>query len=249
MRNMDKETLDLLRNLGLNQYESKIYLALSQLGPMTASELSDNADIPRPRTYDVLDKLAKKGFVSVQPGRPSKYNALSLKQALNNLKKSKEKELIKSFEQMDKIKERLEEKLSKQSMNQNISAEDLIWVLKNRANIYSKLEELIMDASDTIVLSSTEKGLKRKIELYEDLLREAHERGVKIKVITPSVNEGIERIRDIAEIIEKESHHRMVIADDEVLLFLTPDEDEKTEISAWIKSPYFAENMKKILTG
>ena len=64
------KTLDALRNIGLNKYERNLWVALLSRGSSTAGELSDISNVPRSRCYDVLESLADKGFVVVQPGKP-----------------------------------------------------------------------------------------------------------------------------------------------------------------------------------
>ena len=53
----------LRRFFNLNLYEVKIWTALLSRGVSTAGELSDIANVPRSRSYDVLESLEKKGFV------------------------------------------------------------------------------------------------------------------------------------------------------------------------------------------
>jgi len=58
-----KEFLTKLKDFGINSYEAKIWTALLSRGVSTAGELSDIANVPRSRSYDVLESLEKKGFV------------------------------------------------------------------------------------------------------------------------------------------------------------------------------------------
>ena len=46
-----------LRDFGLNSYEAKIWTALLSKGISTAGELSDISNVPRSRSYDVLESL------------------------------------------------------------------------------------------------------------------------------------------------------------------------------------------------
>ncbi|RJQ17958.1 hypothetical protein C4573_00830, partial [Candidatus Woesearchaeota archaeon] len=46
-----------LKDFGLNSYEVKIWTALLSRGVSTAGELSDIANVPRSRSYDVLESL------------------------------------------------------------------------------------------------------------------------------------------------------------------------------------------------
>ncbi len=65
------ELLNKLKDFGLNSYESKIWVALLSRGVSTAGELSDIANVPRSRSYDVLESLEKKGFVILKLGLSS----------------------------------------------------------------------------------------------------------------------------------------------------------------------------------
>src|SRR3989338_1490488 len=77
----------LRRYFSLNLYEAKIWTALLSRGVSTAGELSDIANVPRSRSYDVLESLEKKGFVIMKPGKPIKYLAVPPKEVLENIKK------------------------------------------------------------------------------------------------------------------------------------------------------------------
>ena len=59
----DELLSNLRRYFDLNLYEVKLWTALLSRGVSTAGELSDIADVPRSRSYDVLESLEKKGFV------------------------------------------------------------------------------------------------------------------------------------------------------------------------------------------
>lgn len=52
-----------LKNAGLTENESKIYLALLELGPSNAGLISKKSGLHRRVTYDILDRLIKKGII------------------------------------------------------------------------------------------------------------------------------------------------------------------------------------------
>src|SRR3990167_7795915 len=81
----------------LNIYEVKIWAALLSKGVATAGELSDMSNVPRSRSYDVLESLEKKGFIMVKIGKQIRYMAI------------KPEEIIKRFK--DRINEKAEERL------------------------------------------------------------------------------------------------------------------------------------------
>lgn len=55
-----------LQKLGLNQYESKTYIALLYIGTSNAYNISKSSEIPRSRIYDILDTLVARGIVMLE---------------------------------------------------------------------------------------------------------------------------------------------------------------------------------------
>ena len=83
----------LRRYFGLNLYEVKIWTALLSRGVSTAGELSDIANVPRSRSYDVLESLEKKGFIVMKLGKPIKYIAVDPNEVVERVKKKRASEL------------------------------------------------------------------------------------------------------------------------------------------------------------
>ncbi len=54
----------ILENIGLTEKEAKTYLALVELGQSTASQIAKRAGINRVTTYDIIEKLIPRGFVT-----------------------------------------------------------------------------------------------------------------------------------------------------------------------------------------
>lgn len=243
-KHMNQELINLLNRVGLNQYESKIYLALIGENSATASEISAKAGIPRPRAYDVLEKLSKEGFVSIQPGRPVRFLANPVNEAFEALKNKQQKEHEKKLEQIEKIRKTLNTKIKTIKPEEQFNASDFVYVMKKRNNINSKIESLINNAQESIHLAGDEDELKDKITNYADALKKASDRGVKIHIITPKSRDIRERAKAYsARVKEKNHNHRFIVADDNVMLFLTP-KGENQEVGAWIKSPFVAKNLK-----
>ncbi len=148
------ETIKKVRLFGLNTYEAKIWSALLSRGVSTAGELSDTANVPRSRSYDVLESLEKRGFVMVKPTKPIKYFAVQPKDVLENIK-SKIKwdrdthinyisndmfnSLINNFQEM-----------YEKSANKD---ENMVAVLKGRKNIYKHLDFLVRNSKKRVASS------------------------------------------------------------------------------------------------
>jgi len=76
-----------LQDLGLNDLEAKVYLAILALGEDTVLHISKEAGIKRPTCYVTLDNLLQKGLVSkIERKSTTLYAALEPKLLLNTYK-------------------------------------------------------------------------------------------------------------------------------------------------------------------
>src|SRR5574343_1409292 len=83
------EFLSRLRKIfDLNLYEVKVWAALLSRGISTAGELSNISDVPRSRTYDILETLERKGFIVMKLGKPIKFVALKPEEVIERVKKN-----------------------------------------------------------------------------------------------------------------------------------------------------------------
>jgi len=73
---LHKKIISLRKIFDLNLYEVKVWTSLLSRGTSTAGELSNISDVPRSRTYDILESLEKKGFIVMKLGKPIKFVAL-----------------------------------------------------------------------------------------------------------------------------------------------------------------------------
>src|SRR5210317_127304 len=94
----------LRRYFSLNLYEAKVWTALLSRGVSTAGELSDIANVPRSRSYDVLESLEKKGFVVMKIGKPIKYIAVPPKEVLERVKKNLVSDTEDHIKKLDELK-------------------------------------------------------------------------------------------------------------------------------------------------
>ena len=216
-----------LRAFGLNEYEAKAYYALACSATSTAGELAGRAQLPRPRVYDVLASLQDQGFVAVKPGRPVKYAAMPLNEALETLKRQKRASLEKELQHIETVGKDLHSKLKEGTLAGDFVVEDNVWTLKGRDAVNSKIASMLQEAKQHVIVSSTVAGIARKLKAHGHLLQQARNRGVKIHAVVPKP------VPELTQIANSVSHAalptRFVLADDQALLFLT---DEATHPDA-----------------
>ncbi|MBT5015976.1 hypothetical protein HN748_02920 [Candidatus Peregrinibacteria bacterium] len=63
---------NVLKGIGFNSKESSVYLAALELGASPASDIAHRAKLNRVTTYDILDKLMRKGCISQYTQRGTK---------------------------------------------------------------------------------------------------------------------------------------------------------------------------------
>ncbi|MGB9675452.1 MAG: TrmB family transcriptional regulator [Candidatus Nanoarchaeia archaeon] len=254
---VNEELLNKLRRaFGLNLYEAKLWTALLSRGVSTAGELSDIADVPRSRTYDVLESLERKGFILVKPEKPIRYLAIPpneiCEKVTRHLAETTEEKIKKlnSLKDSDLIKELVA--LYKQG-TEPLQPTDFCATIKGRHNLYDHLISLIKEAKNQISIVTTEEGLNRKVRVLKPLLEKAKMKGVKIKIaapITEKNKEAVKKLEGVAEIKPlKDIKARFVIIDGEHLLFMF-DDDEKIhamyDMGLWAKSPFFASSLQEM---
>ena len=180
---LKKDMFNDMKTLGLNTYEAKLWLALLSLGSSSAGKLSDVANVPRSRSYDVLESLEKKGFIITKLGKPIQYFAISPTEVVNRLKNKIKKDHDEKQNYMDLFKSGnlmndLEELHSME--NKSSKSEEIICSLKGRDKIYYQLNSLIKNAKESIILVSSNQGILRKTKQFKKELKNAKERGARI---------------------------------------------------------------------
>ena len=81
-----KESVSVLKGIGLTMYEAEAYVTMTSLISSTATEIAEKSGIPRSKIYDVLKGLSKKNFIEIEDGRPQTYHVKSPVEVLSREK-------------------------------------------------------------------------------------------------------------------------------------------------------------------
>ena len=253
------KTMDALRTIGLNKYERNLWAALLSRGASTAGELSDISNVPRSRCYDVLESLAERGFVVIQPGKPMKYVAINPRDALERVKKKITENAVERvnkidrFVKSDSIKEL--EKLHRENIK-TVKPEELTGALKGRYAMLQHMEIMFKKAKKSVKLVTTESGLLELAENHASVLKKVADAGVKVQIAAPMGKNAAEvakelsryaQIRDIADVefVEKMLGRFCIIDGEEFIVGLT--DDAKThptqDVALWTQSSHASSNI------
>ena len=195
----------LRRFFGLNLYEVKIWTALLSRGVSTAGELSDIANVPRSRSYDVLESLEKKGFVVMKLGKPIKYIAVNPEEVVERVKKNMREEADEKISRLEKLKttDIIGELNTLHTQGiELIEPTDLSGSIRGRHNLYNHLELTIRNAEKSVTLMTTSQGLIRKAEGLKPVFEKLKKKGVKIRIAAPITKDVKASIKDLAGIAE-----------------------------------------------
>ena len=251
------EFLSRLRKIfDLNLYEVKVWTALLSRGTSTAGELSNISDVPRSRTYDILESLEKKGFIIMKLGKPIKFVALKPEEVVERVKKNLVKytqERTKRLETLkgDEVLTELTEIFTKGI--KFVEPSDLSGSLKGRQNLYNHLDMMIRDAEKTITIVTTAEGLNRKFEALMPALEKCKKRGVKIRIAAPINKNNMKVAKDLKSVAEvkdlQDIKARFVIIDSTQIMFMLLDDEKfhpNYDIGVWINTEFFSKALEQM---
>ncbi len=133
--------------LGLTDYEMRAYLALLERGGMTANQVSEVADVPYSKIYEVLESLEQKGWIGSEGGRPAKFYPRSLSTALEISRMKIEKD----FKRVERV---LFSELTPLCKGLGAREKQDIWILRGELNILSKLKSLLSNCDMELQVAS-----------------------------------------------------------------------------------------------
>ncbi|WP_254547091.1 TrmB family transcriptional regulator [Halomarina pelagica] len=142
----------LQKNIGLSEYESKVYLALVQGGFQTMSELAKTSDVPKQRVYDTVETLREQGFVEMIDDYPRKAYAIDPSEALS--------EVHNRLDRAEKYLEELHETVE--------NVENGVALFKSDATIRKYITSLVRNAERDILLLCPLGDLDAVLPLLED---------------------------------------------------------------------------------
>lgn len=244
-----EEALAILKQVGLNQYEAKVYTALLSKGSCSAGEISESTDVPRSRVYDVLISLEKKGFAIIQMGKPVKYLPVTPKDVITRLKTQYKKEYEKDLEKLQKLEGEIMSVLVPLH-NKVAGVEPNEPSLVRGENIPKHMEQMISEAKKSICKVTTGNGFIRISEKHTAHLANAKKRGVKIKFLASLAEEHKPKAKELKELSQikhlKGIKGRFLVKDgNEALLMMSPEHSDQ-DMGIWVKSPYLAESLQHI---
>jgi len=170
-----------LSKFDLTDNQSKVYIFLGKYGSKTAPEVCRALKIARTETYQLLAALQKKGIVLATFGHPIKFSALKLDKAVKTLVNA-EKERIKSLEKKEETILKLWDSIPEFLKEKTEGVENRFQMLEGSNPINAKLNEMVSEGKDEIIVLGSEKDYVRLY--HSDFLDNLSSNNHKSKIIT-----------------------------------------------------------------
>lgn len=252
-----EEFLSRLRKIfDLNLYEVRVWAALLSRGTSTAGELSNISDVPRSRTYDILESLEKKGFIIMKLGKPIKFVALKPEEVVERVKRNLMKDAKERTQRLESMRgdEVLEElNLLFTKGIKFVEPSELSGSLRGRQNLYNHLDMMVREAEKTITIVTTAEGLNRKLEALMPSLEKCRKRGVKIRIAAPIDKNNLKVARELKRVAEVRNMEkikaRFTIIDSNQIMFMLLDDEkfhQNYDIGIWINTEFFAQALEQM---
>ncbi|WP_158058082.1 TrmB family transcriptional regulator [Halorussus halophilus] len=215
------DAISALKELGLSNYEARVFVALQQLGTATAQEVSQVSDVPRSQVYGTADDLASRGFLEMVESSPKRYRAVSLSTARKQLQSRIERQQERAFDNLESL----------QHEHADHASESDVSTLHGQHGIDERLVELVRSAEERVVLVVGDSSLLS--ETAETVLKEKAEAGVSVVVVTEDSEVEKRFADDVVQVVVASRERtggftgRTLLVDDStVLLSVLTDGDD-----------------------
>lgn len=155
-----------LKEIGLSNTESKVYLTLLKLGEANVSEISKSSGLHRTNIYDDIEKLKERGLISYVFKGKKQFLRASDPETLISYLKEKEESIAKLIPELKEIQS-------------NISEKVVVEIFKGEKGMENVLKEILIKKEKVIGYSISGQLRKYLPEFSEYYFREQ----IKHKII------------------------------------------------------------------
>jgi sugar-specific transcriptional regulator TrmB len=167
--------LEIFEELGFSKWESKVYLALIELGPSTTGPIVKKSEVPQSKIYEILGKLMEKGLVSYVIKKGMKHFQAADPKALLDIEDRRRK----------KIEEALPELELKRKFAHDPQSTE---IFEGKKAVFAALTDLIKDAKKgEEYLSFTVRGEHEDpavSRFYQNITARRLDKGIKTKILS-----------------------------------------------------------------
>jgi sugar-specific transcriptional regulator TrmB len=220
--------IESLKQLGLNQLESEVYLYLLKNKQMTAYKVAKSINKPTANVYKAIDSLSQKGAVIIESNKNKQCKAISPKEFLGHY----EKEMLNNTH---KLKTKL-------NGLETDDYDEKTYSIESTSLIFERFENMMKRAKVIAVIDAFPDALDK----VKNSIIEASERGIDIyiqvyKPITiPGADIAFSEIGDIAISHWQSQQLNLIIDGEEYLIALMNKDLTEVKQATWSNNYYMA---------
>jgi len=252
----EEELISALADFDLESTDSLLYMSLLQTGPATVNTISTKLGIEKGKVYRSIHKLQNLGIISSTLSNPTICTAIEPQKALSAIIRKKEEQIV----AMKKDVEKLSKKIGRfQNPHQTVSQVPSFYVIQGRSNIYTRIGNIIEDATKTVYIVTTVADLLRmNYTAIPDKIKTSKNKGVTVRIITDTDSSKDATETDGYEDAEIRlcmlpSKSRIVVSEDDRLVMSGSMNDsmslnDEVDSAIYTNSPEFIKNMYSFCT-
>jgi sugar-specific transcriptional regulator TrmB len=228
-------------DIGLSEYEARVYLALIRKGPMKASVASLASGVPRGKIYSILKKLIEMELAIEVKGNPKRFAPIPPATAFEEYFKEYERRTKNLLATITSLEQNFEETRSKA-----VYSRSTIWCIRGKDNILDKIKDLLSNAHDRVEILANDRW---SIVLYKELsclFDKLNEKKVKVVLFTPfrSFNKHIlEQLQHILKTVDARiALPVLFVSVDEEYFLITIADYKRLSLDAEAKVALFSDN-------
>ena len=190
-----EKTIKNLEDLGFSKIEAQIYLLLGRRGPLRAKDIVGPLKVNRQRLYEILKGLEKRGLINASLEHPAKFSALPFEKVLDLFVKTKMQEA----HRIEKNKNEILSDWQSICILENSEKTAKFTVLEGSNYIYSKLNQMVGEAKNQLLLVATARDLIHadQMGLLDEIFNSASKSKIQLKVLTEVFPENLDTIKTI----------------------------------------------------
>jgi len=190
---------EILQKIGLSKTETKIYLALLELGPSLAGTLAKKIQVNRSNIYDALQRLINKGFVSFVIKENRKYFEANNPEKIKILIQEKKEKILSEEKEFAKILPHLKEK-------KNLASEKLeASIYRGKKGMKTLLQDILKTKKEFFMIGGTGKASRGFPYYFPQFDIQRIKSKIYFKGIYASNEEGRKRLHEVKKLSMSEA--------------------------------------------
>lgn len=240
-----------IMDLGLTEYQARVYLALLELGSSKAAALASVANVPRTRVYATMNQLHEKGLVEIVPETPLRYRPVPIRLYLEKNARALREDARQLEEQVADLQREFAVK-GEMALEERGRFE----AIYGRRNAHERLLRMYDGARQRILGIGTANSPSRIVKSAIYTLEEKAKEGVSIRYAFPVTAQNREQVDEIGRFARVKAinvHlpiYFYVFDQREILLtHPLPDDDNfyrGDDVAIWTNNPGIARALETI---